>query len=119
MLSLVLFLVTVVLWVRSYWFGSQVVWWTGRTTISATVNRGTIYLVRYDARYDGQLPPDWVAALATPAPPRLTPESLRAYNVGSKSGPLGFDYADGTRASTLSDPPGVRRTQRWRTLLFP
>jgi hypothetical protein len=119
--SLVLCVGVVAVGVRSYVRGDQFAWNQPRpkargTVLSASTNRGVLYLVRYDESFAGQLP----AGFAEAGDFSFRHTSSRAYNLGdAPAGPLGFGYRDGERTRTLPDPPGVQHTQRWRTLAFP
>lgn len=122
-LSLLLCVAAAGLWVRSYFWCDGVRCdvgvggaTPGQRALSATTNRGTAYLVRYDLRHTGAVPPSWTSPES--GRPQFGLHSTAAYNVG-EVGPLGFGYADGSREEGLINPAGVRRIERWRTLTFP
>jgi hypothetical protein len=122
-LSLMLCTAVVVLWVRSYSAGEKVSYgWTvppesRAVTLLAYTNRGMLYLSRYDVSCSGPVPPEFWGDPAG----RLQWERYRPYPPLAPADRylLGFRSTDASRATPLTDPPGVARAERWRIVAVP
>jgi hypothetical protein len=121
--SLLLCIATALLWVRSYFAGDKLTCtWAlpaeaRRVFLPAFTNKGMLYLTRYDFSFSGTLPHgffgdttadfDWESFQPFPAS-----GGIAGYFAG-------FHATDESRTKPLTDPPGVRQTERWRTLTMP